>query len=325
MTPDCSITARSSAAIVAATPYVIGFHPTDSVVVIGLANGMITFGMRCDLPSPADDDDAGIAGIVLRQRLTHAVVLGYGRSEELPLAVARMCAALDRAGVLVADAVRVAEGRWWSYCCTDRACCPPEGRPIDPGLAAPAVYQGRVALPDRKALVARVAPVRGAARKQMTAATERARDRLTDLRANDLDAVRSGGWVRRAGRRAIREAEVTGRAGAVPTADEVAWLGVVLMEKGVLGYALDRTEHGKQDWRIALWADAVRRVDRAYAAGPACLLAFAAWRSGDGALARVAIDRALRDDPEHHTAVLLDDLLRAGVPPDALVRLAPPA
>ena len=37
----------------------------------------------------------------------------------------------------------------------------------------------------------------------------------------------------------------------------------------------------------------LRRVEPAYVPAPACLLAFAAWRAGQGALARVAVDRAL--------------------------------
>ena len=44
MTPDCTITARSSAEIIAVTPYVIGFHPADSVVVIGVVGRTVAFG-----------------------------------------------------------------------------------------------------------------------------------------------------------------------------------------------------------------------------------------------------------------------------------------
>jgi hypothetical protein len=54
------------------------------------------------------------------------------------------------------------------------------------------------------------------------------------------------------------------------------------------------------------------------------VLAFAAWRAGDGALARVAIDRALKEEPEHAVACLLDDVLCSGVGPQTLVALRPP-
>jgi hypothetical protein len=323
MTPDCTITARSSAETVAAAPYVIGFHPTDSVVVIGAVGDMVTFGVRYDLPPPGEGDEADMARLIARQPLRHVTVLGYGPPGQVTPALLALVPALERAGVRVADTIRVTGGRWWSYRCQDTQCCPPEGRSVDDAAAAKAVYQGRVALPDRQALVARVSPVTGAGRAEMAAATERARARLTDLAADDLRTLRAGGLLRRSGRAAIREAEATYRAGGVPSADEVAWLGVLLVERAVLGYALDRCG-GEEEWRIRLWTDVLRRVEPGYVPGPACLLAFAAWRAGEGALARVAIDRALAEDPGHRTAGILDDLLCSGIGPHALITLSPP-
>src|ERR1700724_3265719 len=66
-----------------------------------------------------------------------------------------------------------------------------------------------------------------------------------------------------------------------------------------------------------LWANLVRRAQPGYVAAPASLLAVAAWQGGDGALANVALDRALAGDPAYSMAVLLRDLLDAGVPPSA--------
>jgi uncharacterized protein DUF4192 len=324
MTPDCSITARTSAETVAATPYVIGYHPTDSIVVIGAVGDVITFGVRCDLPPPGEPDEAALARLVARQDVRHATVLGYGPPVRVTPAVLRLAAAIRRTGVRVADAIRVADGRWWSYLCKDPLCCPVEGQPVDATLAAAAVYQGMVALPDRQALVARVAPVSGPARGAMAAATERARERLGRLRDDDRGALRGGGLLRRAGRLAVRQAEATYRAGGVPTDDEVAWLGVLLAERGMLGYALDRVVRAEADWQVRLWTDVLRRVEAAAVPGPGCLLALAAWQAGEGSLARVALDRALKQDPRHPTAGILDNLLCAGIAPSALRKLEPP-
>jgi hypothetical protein len=52
--------------------------------------------------------------------------------------------------------------------------------------------------------------------------------------------------------------------------------------------------------------------------GPATsrpLLAFAAWQCGNGALANIALDRALADDPGYSMARLLRGVLDAAVPP----------
>jgi hypothetical protein len=215
---------------------------------------------------------------------------------------------LRMVGVRIAEVIRVADGRWWSY-----RGGPADGTPCAPGLAAEAVYRGMVALPDRKALVAKVAPIEGRAREEMTAATGRARSLATDLAAKDLKARRAGLWMRRAGREAVREAETTARAGRELGADQVAWLGVLLVNQVVLDYAIDRS--GPEEWRLRLWQQVTQWVDPSQSAGPACLLAFAAWQAGDGSLARVAVDRALRENVGHRLAGTLDRLLAAGIRP----------
>ncbi|WP_203733034.1 DUF4192 domain-containing protein [Paractinoplanes durhamensis] len=321
MTPDCTITVRSPAEAVAYTPYVLGFHPTESLVVLGLAGKLVLVGMRYDLPPPvAAYED--VAELIAQQGVPEVMVLGYGPPGLVTPAVLGLVGALRSAGVRVQDALRVFDGRWWSYTCSDAACCPAEGTLCRPDLAAEAVFRGMVALPDRKALVAKVAPAEGAVRREMVAATERARARFTDLSAEDVVAARGGRWVRKAGRQAIREAERVARAGGVPSHDEIAWLGVLLLEPVVLDYALDRW--GPDEWRLRLWTEVLRLVEPLFAPGPACLLGFAAWRSGDGALARVALDRALRSNPGHRTAGVLDRVLSAGIGPHALVALTPP-
>jgi hypothetical protein len=55
-------------------------------------------------------------------------------------------------------------------------------------------------------------------------------------------------------------------------------------------------------------------------AAPASLLAFVAWQAGDGALANVALDRALADEPGYSMAQLLRQVITAGAPP-SLARL----
>jgi uncharacterized protein DUF4192 len=45
-----------------------------------------------------------------------------------------------------------------------------------------------------------------------------------------------------------------------------------------------------------------------------------AWQAGDGALANVALDRALADEPGYSMALLLRQVITAGAPP-SLARL----
>ncbi|MGW3893925.1 DUF4192 domain-containing protein [Micromonospora profundi] len=314
---------RSPADLLAAVPYLLGFHPADSVVAVALLGRQIIFAARADLPDPSTDpvDQARhLAGVIHRQGAEAATVVGYGPPDRVTPSVDAVRIALTGAGLDVLDALRVTDGRWWSYLCTEADCCPPEGRPYDPAanpVTASAVFAGQVALPDRAALVAQVAPVQGSARDALRAATVRADRRLADLiehaSASDLLGGRA---VRSAGAAAIREAQRRQRCDELLDDDEVAWLCLLLTHLPVRDHAWERTDGRDRD--IALWTDVLRRAEPEFTAAPGALLAFAAWRAGQGALAAVALERTLGLHPDYSLALLLDDLLRRGVPPSEL-------
>jgi hypothetical protein len=322
MTPPCAVKVSSPAELISAVPYLLGFHPADSVTVVAFRGGKILFAGRHDLPPPGADEDeargdaAHLALIVARQDAGGAVVIGYGEAARVAPAVLRTAEALRRVGVEVIDALRVTGGRFWSYFCDADDGCPDDGWPCageHSAIAAAATYAGQVALPDRAALVGQIAAVTGDERDAMVAATARAQARLADLLSRDMNEASFARLLRRAGRTAVRHAERRYRSGGRLLDDEVAWLGVVLVDAKVRDYAWERT--GEEEWRLALWTDVLRRVEPAYVPGPASLLSFAAWRVGLGSLARVAVERALAQEPEYRMALLLEEVLAFGVSP----------
>ncbi|QGN49798.1 DUF4192 family protein [Micromonospora sp. WMMC415] len=303
--------------LLAAVPYLLGFHPADSLVTVGLTGKRVTVAGRADLPEPATVTDW--VHVAARQHLallrnvdaTTAILIGYGPATAVTPVIDALTPHVEAAGITVLDALRVTDGRYHSYRCQDPRCCPPDGTPFDPHhnpTALHAIVAGQTALPDRAALVASVAPTSSAA---MTAATRRAQQRrLTVLTA----AGRAG--VIRAGQQAVNEAVATYGAGNVLTDDEAAWLTVLLIDIAVRDLASEAT--GTEAWHLSLWTDLTRRADPHLAAAPASLLAFTAWRQGQGALAAVALDRALAADPDYRLARLIDHALRHGIPPTAL-------
>ncbi|MEU1687364.1 DUF4192 domain-containing protein [Micromonospora sp. NPDC005707] len=305
---------RSPADLVAAVPYLLGFHPADSVVVVAMRGRRVVFAARGDLPEPGSDPRPAarhVAEVVARQGTDAATVIGYGPAARVTGAVDAVGEALDRAGLVVLDALRVTDGRWWSYLCAEPACCPPDGTPYDPAasqVSAAAVFAGQVALPDRAALAAQVAPIGGPVRVAMRRATDRARRRLAGL-AGDPP-------VRSAGMAAVRTAFRRHRRGERLGDDEVAWLTVLLTHLPVRDHAWSRTDGRDAD--ISLWTDVLRRAEPELIAAPGSLLAFAAWRGGHGALAAVALERVLAAHPGYSLAVLLDDALRRGLSPAEL-------
>lgn len=313
---------RSPADLIIAVPYLLGFHPTESVVVVAMRDRQLIFAARADLPAsgegPAELADQ-LTLVIYRQGADAVAVLGYGRPERVTPVVDAVRTAVIRCGLRVVEALRVTDGRYWSYLCTEPGCCAAEGIPYDAvtsEVAAAAVFAGEVALPDRAALAALVAPVGGTARAAMGEAIVRARERLSALLSPASDAVVGEELLRSAGQAAVRTALDRHRVGSRLTDDEVAWLSLLLAELPVRDHAWERTDG--TDAHVALWTDVLTRVEPDLAAAPACLLAFAAWRAGRGALAVVALDRAFAVRPDYSLAHLLDDMLRRGVPPTTL-------
>jgi hypothetical protein len=121
-----------------------------------------------------------------------------------------------------------------------------------------------------------------------------------------------------AGRAAVREAIGTYRdGGQITDEDQLAWLAVTLADLRVRDDAWARMDPGHRAAHQRLWTDVVRRATEPYVPAPASLLAFTAWQSGEGALANIAIERALAADPGYSMAHLLGQAVDAGLPPSA--------
>ena len=67
-----------------------------------------------------------------------------------------------------------------------------------------------------------------------------------------------------------------------------------------------------------LWTECTRRAPAPLDAAPATLLAVSAWLRGDGAMANVALARALDSEPGYGLATLLSDALAACITPAEL-------
>jgi uncharacterized protein DUF4192 len=325
----CRVRIGSAEGILAVVPHLLGFKPADSLVMLGIGgpHARIRLAFRYDLPDPPDEEVAAdiaehATAVLRRQHLGMAIVAGYGPGTAVTPLVDVVVPALREAGISVQDVLRVERGRYWSYACQDPACCPPEGTPFDtaghPASAALAAA-GLTVRADRAALAGTLAPVADVA-AAMRAAAGRARQRAGDL--IDLAAAAEGGDpflpVADAGRRSVKQAITRyRRGGRLTDHEEMAWLGVTLGDLRVRDDAWARMDPGFHEAHQRLWVDLVRHLPTEFVAAPAALLAFTAWQGGDGALASVAIERALDADPEYSMALLIADALHAGLPPTA--------
>jgi hypothetical protein len=306
----------------------LGFYPSHSLVVLGLGEQnrvMVTF--RYDLPEPPDHelatDIAEHAEYVLtRERISAAMLIGYGPEQLVLPVLAQTAARIGNHGIHLQEALRAEAGRYWSLLCSDARCCPPEGRSYDPGshpAAAAMTDAGLTAQPDRESLARTIQRPAGSA-DAIARATELARVRLARLARGGEAAGDSDPKLRatRVGRRQVQQAIRRYRAGGnIDSVTHLAWLAVLLSDIRVRDDAWARMTPEHRDQHCRLWTDVVRAAARDYAPAPASLLAFTAWQAGNGALAAMAVDRALTADRGYSMAHLLASAIEAALPPSA--------
>ncbi|MEE1751651.1 DUF4192 domain-containing protein [Streptomyces sp. SP18CS02] len=351
------ITLRGPAELADALPYMLGYHPTDSVVVVALHGDRGRFGgrVRLGIPrsprewAPVADQLAEclVEGCERRGSRPDGIVVflcqdpagdetGRHVMERLrPLAqrLRTACGALD---VPVYEALCISDGRFWSYCCPDTRCCPSEGNVMAlPGtsvMAAAAAYAGiqvRGSLRDMERRL-RPSPVAGDDQERaLDTASAALVPRILD--GDGREEVRAG-TVRLA--RGLME-RLTGRAGATdPVAadaeddalidhEEAAALILGLQDRETRDRAAEWMEGPEAGPALRLWRALARRCAGSYAehaAAPLTLAGWVAWSTGDEPGARVALGLALEADPEYVFARLLHQACNESLDPEELRR-----
>jgi hypothetical protein len=175
-------------------------------------------------------------------------------------------------------------------------------------LQVAAVASGRAVLPDREALVVSIAPVTGERAARLRAWVQRMRADPVGDRQAALALVARG-----------VEAVAEGR----PPDDEATARLVVAFDDLLLRDAVLAGLAGpSDDGLLAFLVHAVRLSVPPFDAQVAAMLAWVAYSEGDGALANVALDRALATDPGHRLAGLVRLALDAATPPATLRELS---
>jgi hypothetical protein len=326
--PRLRVRVGSPTSLLAVIPGLLGFDPGHSFVVIGTEPGtaLVRITLRYDVPDPGRPRVAAAlarhaVGVLAAQGVTSAVAAGYGTDAAVSPVAAALRERAAAAGIAMTELLRADNGRYWSYVCRDPACCPPEGTPFDvtdhPAARTLRATGSRV-LADREALAATLAATSGAQGAAMRRATRQCLAGVAKCAAR-LDRAGMHVAVPRLtatlGQVAVLGAIERYRADGVVPAEHAAWLTVALRQVRVRDDAWSRMDPGHQSAHLRLWTDLTRLARPGFVAAPASLLAFVAWQAGDGALANVALDRALADNARYSMALLLREALDSGAPP----------
>ncbi|WP_345524104.1 DUF4192 domain-containing protein [Nocardioides conyzicola] len=303
--PTTTLTARTPEDILAVVPVVLGFEPTESLVMLTFGSDP-PFHARVDLPDELDQV-AEMAGLLVdpacRQRVPRVFLVAYSDRDRFAEKALRMTArAFERSGVAVIDGL-LTDGRRWSPV-PGRAGVPADGVPYDLSahpFAAQAVYDGRVVHASRERLAATLTADRDLVARVVPA--------LAALTGDPAPALEEGAWARDLVLRHVRDR-------TAPADAEVARLLRGMLDLRVRDAAWSPLCRERAREHVTFWTDVVRRAPDPMVAAPAALLAFAAWQAGQGALAWCAVDRCVEADPGYSLAGLVAEVLTRAVPPD---------
>jgi hypothetical protein len=162
--PVSTVRLASPGSVIASIPFLFGFHPDNSLVVLGISHSaeggsFIRHGIRLDLEQVRGHERATALELGARLRdqdASIAILVAFGpraatgakaRPDHCRKLMAAFRAQLEAAAseerVTVVDALYSANGRWWSYMCRNNRCCPAAGTVVP--AEAPAALTGAFA------------------------------------------------------------------------------------------------------------------------------------------------------------------------------------
>jgi hypothetical protein len=342
MTTDMQVPVklRSPADIIDAIPYLIGFEPHESLVVLSLRGPRSRLGLtaRIDLPGArsATACARNFVGYLKRDGASQAIIVMYPPSDGTaypsvnPLADA-LTKHLTRARIEVRELLCVCDGRWWSMQCADADCCPPSGtlvvRDATSELAVAMTVEGRVVLGSREEVADLLDPIGGLAAAAMAYAIPLVREEFAarvaaggrrELVAESLELFRAVVHTRSGPDlpRDVQEAVGPGvRLESELTVDEAARLIAALDHWGARDEVMTWYDGERGDATRSLLVELAKRSVLPGEAAALTVLAWVCYLRGEGVMAGIAIDRARTADPAYSLAELLDQILCGALNP----------
>ena len=307
--------------LIAAIPFLIGYHPVDSLVVVSIKDNCIGMAMRVDYPDdlPASAYDL-LASHLQREGSSGALLVAYvpATRNDGEAVLSDLAAALTRIDVAIDESLLIKGGRYRSMLCADSQCCPAGGRELPEinasRIAMEHVVAGRtMPFANIEALTDSISPlVISDDSKWIDQVAKFAKvDKKTDINALQRDGATA--VIDLAGEftagRATEDLELTARV--------IGRLADIQVRDFALGSHTDED----LDSYFLMWRQLMRMAPVGQVAPVASLFAALAYESGDGALAHRALDRALADINGYSLALLLRRVFTAGWPPQSFAAM----
>lgn len=324
---------RTADEILSMVPYMLGFHPTESLVVLVLDGAAVQVTARIDLPPVAHVCEvARMFRDLARQHGPRPSALRLGtqrrgssrsstqrsrRKKQKPCLLAVVYSADAERGWEFGQAMYAALGpdwlsvmlyadseRWWKIEDSTSPRRVEDGRPCAASslVAATAVAAGLSVLPTRAELEDWV--------------VEPAPETLERVEPMVLRAVQLQGSVGPRTRAVLVERLIEDHLGGRQLSDdELVELTVLVNDLLTRDIAWSTLERATADAHIALWRSVLALVPKQLAAPALTLLGLSCWVAGNGAVLNICIDKLLADHPGYSAVQTMTEISERAVPP----------
>jgi hypothetical protein len=301
--------------LLAAVPFLIGYQPSDSIVLMSLKDESITMAIRIDFPDSISKREA--SALVEKFRGSDgALLVSYIPDDCLDAesVIRPLIEALDLASVPLRESIIIVGNRWRSLICGDSDCCPLEGSLL------PDLSHSRIAV--EEIAQGKLMPFKNLIEMANSLDPEIDEVILEMMgRIEPIDYENDPVPAQRDGANAILDFLHDFEVDRICRDKRlVAKVLVRLKDLQVRDFALG-SMNSENDLYFDAWKWLLKKAPQGFIAAPATLFAVASYERGDGAMANLALEKAESDQPNYSMVNLLRQLFRSGKPPTIFAEL----
>lgn len=313
--PHTHIRQRHLSQLFAGLPYIVGFPPTDSLVLFTFRRCpllTISSTIRMDLPEPEHFPIVVAelaAAVAMNDAVAVIAVVVSSTGPRYRLFIDLFRKALNHKDILLSHASwvpKIADGEQWQ-CYDDPLCNGLVPDPQTTALGAARAVAGELTYPDREAMAAQLAPDSQEALARRRKLLEAYRSYTEEERWADLEFL---GHVLDIAKNSYDPPTLTDH--------QLVRLARALAQTPIKDECLAMVLSDEPEPAERLWTVLVRALPAPERAAPALLLAMSAYLRGAGVIAGLALQVVLESVPEHELATRLDAALQMGFPPDRM-------
>ena len=295
--------------LLAAVPFLIGYQPSDSIVLISLKDESITMAIRIDFPQSIKKREASALVEKLRGS-DGALLVSYipDSCQDAERVITPIISALEAYEIPLRESIIIVGDRWRSLMCSDVQCCPIEGSPLpdlsDSRVAVEEIAQGKL-MPFKS-----LSDMANSLEPEIDPVIVEMMGRVTPI-DYELDPTSA----QREGANAILDFLHDFEIDRICRDKRLVAKALVrLKDLQVRDFALG-SMNAESDLYFDAWKWLLKKSPEGFIAAPATLFAVAAYERGDGAMANLALEKAESDQPSYSMIKLLRELFRSGKSP----------